>query len=136
MKTIFALLLLTGIALAQGFWDEPIEPVLTYENGLNVARAEQRPLLVFATQKVCAACKPAYRILDSMRQDNKLGRCVIATVDGTTKEGRDLMIGKKLTPQIVLLDFRKRDANGAIDRYAIETVDEPLILKLLSKVAQ
>lgn len=134
MKTFVLFFALTGLVSAQGFFEDPIEPVRTYENGLNIAKAEKRPLLVFVSQKVCAACKPAYKLLDELRQDNKLGRCVIATVDSTTAEGKALMVGKKLTPQIVLLDLRRVNDNGSVDRYGIETVDEPLLLKLVDRV--
>jgi hypothetical protein len=64
-----------------------------------------------------------------MRLDERLGRCVVATVDGTTSEGNSLMIGKKLTPQIVVLDFRS--TNGAVTKHGIEKISEPIIGKLI-----
>ena len=132
MRFITMIVLMTGLSFGQ----EPVhdyfpEQVLEYANGLNNAKAERRPLMVFVTQKVCSACKPARKLLEEMRLDGKLGQCVVATVDGTTPEGRALMIGKKFTPQIVVLDFRLQKQEGFIEKHGIEKVDEPTIQKLV-----
>jgi hypothetical protein len=117
----------------QDFWSE-IEPIRTYANGLNVAKAEKRPLMVFVTQRACEPCKVAYRIWDGMRQDGALGNCVLSEVDATTSEGKQLMVGKRLTPQLMILDMRKTEPNGAVEKHATEKVDKPEIVKLLNKL--
>jgi len=132
---IIALLLCTTCnAQAFDFWGENIEPVRTYANGYNVAKTEKRPLMLFLTQKNCPPCKEAWRVFDEMRQDKELSNCVLSVVDATTTEGKALMVGKKLTPQLVILDMRKVEQNGAVERHATEKVDKPEILKLLEKL--
>jgi hypothetical protein len=132
---LFALLLCTTCnAQAIDYWGEGIEPVYNYANGLNVAKAEKRPLMLFMSQKSCPECKVAWRVFDSMRQDKELSNCVLAEVDATTPEGRALMVGKRLTPQLLILDMRKQEPNGAVVKHATEKVDKPEIVKLLSKL--
>ena len=132
---IIALLLCTTChAQAIDFWGEGIEPITTYANGLNIARAEKRPLMLFMSQKNCPPCKAAWRVFDDMRQDKELGNCVLAEVDATTTEGKALLAGKKLTPQLIVLDMRKQEPNGAVEKHATEKVDRHEIIKLLSKI--
>lgn len=133
MRTISILIVavLSCIAVAQ---DELPNQVYTYSEGLNVAKAERKPLLVFITQKVCPSCKPARAILDDMRFADELDNCIVSTADATTTEGRALMIGKKFTPQIVLFDLRLIEADGSVAKHGIEKVDKPMIVKLLDKL--
>lgn len=130
-KSAVVLLCLSGFAIAQ---DDYVEPIRNYANGLNIAKAERRPLMLFVTQKNCAPCKTAWRALNEMRDDRELGNCVVAEIDASTSEARALMVGKKLTPQVILLDLRNTDVNGAVQKHAIERVDRPEIQKLLSKL--
>ncbi len=136
MRGMLIALLLCSTCNAQAidFWGEGIEPITTYSNGLNIAKAEKRPLMLFLSQKNCEPCKAAYRVFDAMRQDKELGNCVLAEVDATTTEGRALMVGKKLTPQMLILDMRKQEPNGAVEKHATEKVDKPEIVKLLAKL--
>jgi thioredoxin-related protein len=131
---LIALFVLAFSSVANAQIDERPDPVRTYAEGLNVAKAERRPLLVFITQKVCPSCKPARLLLDEMRFEEELGNCVVASVDATTTEGRALMIGKKLTPQIVLFDLRTTGKDGTVEKHGIEKVERPMILKLISKL--
>ncbi|MGK3946634.1 hypothetical protein ABK046_50775, partial [Streptomyces caeruleatus] len=64
-------------------------------------------------------------MFDAMRQDKELGNCVLAEVDATTTEGKALLVGKRLTPQLIVLDMRKVEPNGAVDKHATEKVDKP-----------
>lgn len=125
--------LLCSSAIAQESDFRP-HPVRTYSDGLNVAKAERKPLLVFITQKVCPSCKPARAILDDMRFADELENCIVSTADATTTEGRALMIGKKFTPQIVLFDLRSIESDGSVAKHGIEKVDKPMIVKLLDKL--
>ena len=133
---ILAFALCSSSCFAQqiDYWGEGIEPIYTYANGLNVAKAEKRPLMLFMSQKNCAPCKAAWRVFDSMRQDKELGNCVLAEVDAGTPEAKALMVGKRLTPQLLILDMRKQEPNGAVEKHATEKVDKPEIVKLLSKL--
>jgi hypothetical protein len=133
---VVAFLLCSSVCSAQqiDYWGEGIEPITNYANGLNIAKAEKRPLMLFMSQKNCPPCKMAWRIFDDMRQDKELGNCVLAEVDATTTEGKALLVGKKLTPQLMILDMRKVEPNGAVDKHATEKVDKPEIQKLLSKL--
>ena len=135
MRFVWMLLVLGGVACGQQPVEDFIpETVLEYANGLNNAKAERRPLLVFITQRSCQPCKPARKLLDEMRLDGRLGKCLIAIADATTPEGRAIMVGKKFTPQIVILDFRQQLADGSIEKHGIEKVDEPTIKKLIDKI--
>jgi hypothetical protein len=117
------------------FWDEGIQPVYTsYASALNVARAENKPLMLFVTQKACIPCRSAWRVVDAMRQDRELGRCVLATIDASTSEAKALMVGKRLTPQIIVLDLRNEDENGVVEKHAIEFVDKTMVQKLLTRL--
>lgn len=134
--TVLAFALCSSSCLAQqiDYWGEGIEPIRTYANGLNVAKAEKRPLMLFMSQKNCPPCKLAWRVFDDMRQDKELGNCVLAEVDATSTEGKALLVGKKRTPQLLILDMRKQEPNGAVEKHATERVDKPEIVKLLAKL--
>lgn len=135
MRSVLMVLFLSGVAFGQQPVEDFIpETVLEYANGLNNAKAERRPLLVFVTQRSCQPCKPARKLLDEMRLDGRLGKCLIATADATTPEGRAIMVGKKFTPQIVVFDFRKQSADGSVEKHGIEKVDESTIKKLIDKL--
>jgi hypothetical protein len=133
---ILALLLCTTCNAQQvDFWGgDVLEPVRTYANGLNVAKAEKRPLMIFVTQKNCPPCKVAWRVFEAMRQDGELGNCVLSEIDSSSTEAKSLMVGKRLTPQLLILDMRNPGVNGAVERHATENVDKPEIAKLLSKL--
>jgi hypothetical protein len=137
MRGLICLLVLSSTCYAQqvDFWGaDVLEPVRTYANGLNVAKAEKRPLMIFVTQKNCPPCKIAWRVFDAMRQDGELGNCVLSEIDSSSIEAKALMVGKRLTPQLMVLDMRKADANGAVDKHVTERVDKPEIVKILEKL--
>jgi hypothetical protein len=52
--------------------------------------------------------------------------------------GMVLMVGRKLTPQLLLLDLRQPRINKSVNRYAIEsdkmTIDKPSINRLLDRL--
>jgi predicted nicotinamide N-methyase len=131
--TLILYLLMPCVAIAQ---DDRLQPIRPYAEGLNIAKSDRRPLLVFVTQKVCQPCKLAKVLIEDMRYAKKLGDCVVVSIDATTPEGRAIMVGKKQTPQLVLFDLRQVDVDPKKPGLGIERIDEPTVLKLLATLTQ
>jgi len=112
---VVAVLGLNPTATAQDFFsvkpidllarcDEP-EPIRTYADGYALAKSQQRPLLVLVTQKVCPPCKVAKTLLESMRAKRELADCVVVEIDSGDPVARSLMVGRRLSPQLILVNI-------------------------------
>lgn len=112
---------------AQDFWTlkpqwlhrndvDYVEPIRSYANGLNVAKAEQRPLMILVTQKLCPPCRIAKRLIEDMRAEHALGDCVLVELQSSDAEAKALMVGN-YAPQLIVLDMANPGAKNAVGRY-------------------
>jgi len=112
------------------------EPIRTYADGYNVAKVEQRPLMILVTQKVCPPCRVAKKLLEDMRSEHALGDCVLVEIQASDVEARGLMVGKQLSPQLIVLDIANIGKNNAASRYALEKITRDNIGMMLAQLPE